>query len=255
MISENTALTEQKQQQPPDPSDTKLDPEADEDQQLRGEQFGEGVQLKEEKAPPTPELALAGTRDSKYGESDQKTDLEHDLSNFDTHSVNPPSDLTTTIQPFQMCPRRLEWDEKYGSHFKLDLAEEKKKIFEKKKPPRKPLSPYIFFSQEKRKEIKKQRKDLSAKQIMKMVSKSWQDIRESPDCRELTEKFEYLSIRDREVFSLLKEYWDDIKFANDLEKAHDDTSDRAGSFSYSDKRRLSRHACTSKPEKIKVPAK
>ena len=59
----------------------------------------------------------------------------------------------------------------------MDLEKEKLILREKKKAPRKPLSPYIFFSQEKRKEIKKSEEgsnlgsNLTAKQIMKMVSK------------------------------------------------------------------------------------
>ena len=76
-------------------------------------------------------------------------------------------------------------------------------MLEKNRPPRKPLSPYIFFSQEKRKEIKAQ-KNLSAKQIMKMVSKHWQDVKEN---KEITEKYEYLSLRDRELYAVLRKFW------------------------------------------------
>lgn len=36
-----------------------------------------------------------------------------------------------------------------------------------------PLSPYIFFSQECRKELKKQNPSLLSKQIMKILSKQW----------------------------------------------------------------------------------
>lgn len=77
-----------------------------------------------------------------------------------------------TIQPFQKCLKRDVWEQKYSQYFTIDIEEEKAKLLEKNRPPRKPLSPYIFFSQEKRKEIKAQ-KNLSAKQIMKMVSKHW----------------------------------------------------------------------------------
>jgi len=54
------------------------------------------------------------------------------------------------------------WEQKYSQYFTIDIEEEKAKLLEKNRPPRKPLSPYIFFSQEKRKEIKAQ-KNLSAK--------------------------------------------------------------------------------------------
>lgn len=82
-------------------------------------------------------------------------------------------------------------------------------IFERQKPPRKPLSPYIFFSQEKRKEIKKEpgNEHLNAKQIMKLVSKKWQELK---DDKNITEMYEYLSLRDREAYAELKKYWDSI---------------------------------------------
>ena len=54
----------------------------------------------------------------------------------------------------------------YGEFFKLDIDKEKEKIDKNKKAPRKPLSPYIFFSQEMRKTIKKEN-NMSAKAIMK----------------------------------------------------------------------------------------
>jgi len=41
------------------------------------------------------------------------------------------------------------------------------------KGPRRPLSPYIFFSQEKRKELKKEHPDWNSSQIMKQVSLLW----------------------------------------------------------------------------------
>jgi hypothetical protein len=50
------------------------------------------------------------------------------------------------LLPFQMCPKREEWDKKYGPLFKMDVEEEKRLIEEKRKAPRKPLSPYIFYS-------------------------------------------------------------------------------------------------------------
>lgn len=74
-----------------------------------------------------------------------------------------------------------------------------------KKQPRKPLSPYIFFSQEKRKQIKKET-NLSAKMIMKQVSKCWQDIKKD---KFQTEKYEYLSLRDRETYALLCKFCQD----------------------------------------------
>lgn len=84
----------------------------------------------------------------------------------------PEEESKETIQPFQKCQKRDVWEQKYSQYFTVDIEEEKAKLLEKNRPPRKPLSPYIFFSQEKRKEIKAQ-KNLSAKQIMKMVSKHW----------------------------------------------------------------------------------
>lgn len=92
----------------------------------------------------------------------------------------------------------------------MDLEKEKQILREKKKAPRKPLSPYIFFSQEKRKEIKKSQEgsNLTAKQIMKMVSKRWQEIK---DDKSATERYEYMSIRDREAYSDLRVYWDKVR--------------------------------------------
>jgi hypothetical protein len=43
-----------------------------------------------------------------------------------------------------------------------------------KSAPRRPLSPYIFFSQEKRKELKKEHPEWNSAQIMKQVSILWQ---------------------------------------------------------------------------------
>ena len=76
------------------------------------------------------------------------------------------------LQPFQFNAKRELWDKLYGTFFKLEIEKEKEKIDKNKKQPRKPLSPYIFFSQEMRKTIKKEN-NLSAKAIMKQVSKSW----------------------------------------------------------------------------------
>ena len=87
----------------------------------------------------------------------------------------------------------------YGQYVDTDLEAEKEKIVRDHKAPRKPLSPYIFFSQEKRKEIKKE-SNKSAKQIMKEVSNEWKKIK---DQKEKTAKYEYLSLRDREAYSIL----------------------------------------------------
>ena len=40
---------------------------------------------------------------------------------------------------------------------------------------------------------------------MKIVSKRWQDIK---DNEAETERFEYLSLRDREAYAELKKFWD-----------------------------------------------
>jgi hypothetical protein len=95
--------------------------------------------------------------------------LEDKPTDFQNHQNSP----FAAIQPFQSCAKRKEWDEKFAEFFKLDMEKEKEKLEAKKKPPRKPLSPYIFFSQEQRKEIKNQQKNVTAKQIMKLVSKKW----------------------------------------------------------------------------------
>jgi hypothetical protein len=58
------------------------------------------------------------------------------------------------LQPFEKCLKRQVWDDLYGNLVKTDIEEEKKKVAENMKPPRKPLSPYLFFSQERRKVIK-----------------------------------------------------------------------------------------------------
>lgn len=52
--------------------------------------------------------------------------------------------------------KRKVLQQKYEQFFKMDLEQEKVKILEKGKPPRAPLSPYIFFSQETRIKIKKE---------------------------------------------------------------------------------------------------
>ena len=87
------------------------------------------------------------------------------------------SDMNLSIQPFQHCMKRDNLENLYSDLYTLDLDNEKAKMIINNKPPRKPLSPYIFFSQEKRKVIKKER-NLSAKQIMKLVSKYWLDIKD-----------------------------------------------------------------------------
>ena len=95
----------------------------------------------------------------------------------------------------------------YGHLVRTDLKEEKNKIEENMKPPRKPLSPYLFFSQERRKVIKSKKPELNAKQIMRIVSKEWQEISEERD----KEVYEYLSLRDRELYDVLCKHWKQIK--------------------------------------------
>lgn len=51
----------------------------------------------------------------------------------------------------------------YGYLVKFSVEEEKKKLEESMKPPRKPLSPYLFYSQERRKVIKSKQPELNAK--------------------------------------------------------------------------------------------
>ena len=42
---------------------------------------------------------------------------------------------------------------------------------------------------------------------MKLVSKSWIDIK---DKKELTERYEYFSLRDREAYVILRSYWESL---------------------------------------------
>jgi len=37
-----------------------------------------------------------------------------------------------------------------------------------------------------------------------MVSKHWQDVKDDKD---ITEKYEYLSLRDRELYAILRKFW------------------------------------------------
>lgn len=37
-----------------------------------------------------------------------------------------------------------------------------------------------------------------------MVSKKWQDVKED---KNITEKYEYLSLRDRELYAILRKFW------------------------------------------------
>jgi len=68
-----------------------------------------------------------------------------------------------------------------------------------------------------RKEIKKNN-NLSAKQIMKEVSKSWQEIK---DDKQKTQKYEYLSLRDREAYALLCRYCQSLKHSPTSDDQHD----------------------------------
>ena len=43
---------------------------------------------------------------------------------------------------------------------------------------------------------------------MKLVSKKWQEIK---DENEETDKYQYLSLRDREAYVILKRYWEEIQ--------------------------------------------
>lgn len=63
------------------------------------------------------------------------------------------------------------------------------------KGPRRPLSPYIFFSQEKRKELKKEHPEWNSSQIMKQVSILWQKM--SPEEKR---DFQEQSKKDRERY-------------------------------------------------------
>ena len=45
--------------------------------------------------------------------------------------------------------------------------------------PKRPLSPFIFYSQDARRIIKKENPSLHSKQIMKLVQKNWRAMPES----------------------------------------------------------------------------
>jgi len=68
-------------------------------------------------------------------------------------------------------------------------------IITKSAIPRKPLSPYIYFSQEKRKELKIEHPDWTSAQIMKHVSILWQRLP-----KEQKEEFDKFSRQDRERY-------------------------------------------------------
>ena len=50
---------------------------------------------------------------------------------------------------------------------------------------------------------------------MKLVSRRWVEIK---DVKEQTEKYEYLSLRDREAYAELKRFWDDKTARTQLEE-------------------------------------
>lgn len=129
-----------------------------------------------------------------------------DLAVHDSQATGQEEMMMTSkakLQPFEKCHKRQVWDDLYGHLVKTDIEDEKKKVAENMKPPRKPLSPYLFFSQERRKVIKQQKPELNAKQIMRIVSKEWQEISEERH----KEMYEYLSLRDRELYDVLCKYW------------------------------------------------
>ena len=55
--------------------------------------------------------------------------------------------------------------------------------------------------------IKQEKPELNAKQIMRIVSKEWQEISEEKH----KEMYEYLSLRDRELYDVLCKSWKSIK--------------------------------------------
>lgn len=75
--------------------------------------------------------------------------IEEEKSGGGGEQQNQDEDLATQkakLQPFEQCKKRLLWDRKYGHLSKTNIEEEKQKIETNMKPPRKPLSPYLFFS-------------------------------------------------------------------------------------------------------------
>ena len=48
---------------------------------------------------------------------------------------------------------------------------------------------------------------------MKLVSKYWQEIK---DNKQLIEKYEYLSLRDREAYAILRRYYTDLTGQNQV---------------------------------------
>jgi len=62
---------------------------------------------------------------------------------------------------------------------------------------------------------------------MKQVSKCWQDIK---DDKAQTEKYEYLSLRDREAYSLLCQYCSTLKKENNRKQSDDERLTSLRSF-------------------------
>ena len=65
-------------------------------------------------------------------------------------------------------------------------------IYVKEVPPKRPLSPFIFFSQEQRKILKTKNQQWSTKQVMKHLQKTWRGMKASQ-----TQKYRDMSDLDR----------------------------------------------------------
>ena len=67
-------------------------------------------------------------------------------------------------------------------------------LYVKRVPPRRPLSPFIFFSQEQRKILKSRNSQWSTKQVMKHLQKTWRNM-EQTDSAKYREKSELDRVR------------------------------------------------------------
>ena len=68
-------------------------------------------------------------------------------------------------------------------------------IYVKEVPPKRPLSPFIFFSQEQRKVLKIVHNKWSTKQVMKHLQKTWRSMTD-----EQTKRYKEMSETDRSRF-------------------------------------------------------
>ena len=72
--------------------------------------------------------------------------------------------------------------------------------------PKRPLSPFIFYSQDARRQIKKDNPQLHSKQIMKIVQKNWRQMSEDEK-----ERYKVQSKSNRDQYEQKRREFDSIK--------------------------------------------